>query len=479
MHTTSFASFARAAALLLGATLATHSPRAAPAAPAQESAPLERPGDGRATCGLGKEFHAGRRAALRASLGSGLVLVRGLPATRDYSAFRQDKVFWYLTGIETPGAALLMDASRGLEVLFVSEPNALRESWEGEIWDSADAWVQELSGFTDVRETAALPELLREWIAQEPVVHVAHGPWVVLAGAVDRALPHDRAQARDPFDGRPSREQALASALERDFGAKVKDLTPALDALRRVKQPEEIAAMRRASRAGALALAEGIRSTQPGLGEWELESLMTMTQVREGAAGPAYHAIVGSGRNSCVLHYSASARRMQSGEVVLVDYAPELDHYTSDITRTWPVDGRFTPRMAELYDAVLAAQLAGIAVVKPGARLADVERACAQVLRERGFASLVKHGACHSIGMEVHDVPERGAFVPGVAFTIEPGLYEAETGIGIRIEDVVVVTAEGCEVLSSGVPKERAAIEALMAETGWLEQRAPRAAKAN
>jgi Xaa-Pro aminopeptidase len=371
-----------------------------------------------------------------------------------------------------------MDAERGLEVLFVSEPSAMRESWEGEIWDSADAWVQELSGFSDVRESGSLADLLREWLEREPVVHVARAPWVALAGAVARAQPYERAQARDPFDGRPSREQALATALERDFGAQVKDLTPALDALRRVKQTEEIAAMRRAARSGALALAEGIRSTHAGLGEWELESLMSMVQVREGAAGPAYHAIVGSGRNSCVLHYSASARRMQAGEVVLVDYAPELDHYTADITRTWPVDGRFTPRMAELYDAVLAAQLAGIAVVKPGARVADVERACAQVLRERGFASLIRHGACHSIGMEVHDVPERGALVPGVAFTIEPGLYDTETGIGIRIEDVVVVTQDGCEVLSSGVPKERAALEALCAETGWLEQRAARPSKA-
>jgi Xaa-Pro aminopeptidase len=217
-------------------------------------------------------------------------------------------------------------------------------------------------------------------------------------------------------------------------------------------------------------MAEAIRSTRAGLGEWELEGLMRWQHIREGASGPGYLAIVGSGPNSLVLHYGASSRHMQEGEVVLLDYAPEVDHYVSDITRTWPVSGRFSERQAELYDAVLAAQLAGIAAVRPGARIADVERAASGVLRERGFGAFIRHGTCHWIGMEVHDPGDMGTVLePGMAFTVEPGLYEAETGIGIRIEDVVVVTPGGCEVISAQVPKTREEVEALVQAVGILD----------
>ncbi|MDP6518372.1 MAG: M24 family metallopeptidase, partial [Planctomycetota bacterium] len=158
--------------------------------------------------------------------------------------------------------------------------------------------------------------------------------------------------------------------------------------------------------------------------------------------------------------------------MVLLDYGPELDHYTTDITRSWPVSGEFTPRMEELYDAVLAAQAAGIAAVRPGGTIADVERACARVLRERGLGKLIRHGSCHYIGLEVHDVGVYGEpLVPGVAFTVEPGVYESSTNIGIRIEDVVVVTANGCEVLTDLVPKDRKTITKLVAERGILDGR--------
>jgi Xaa-Pro aminopeptidase len=192
---------------------------------------------------------------------------------------------------------------------------------------------------------------------------------------------------------------------------------------------------------------------------------------REGADGSAYHAIVGSGKNSCVLHYSANSRVLQKNELVLIDFGPEVDHYTTDITRTWPCDGIFTKEMARLYDAVLEAQKAAIAVVRPGATIALVDAAANEVLEERGFARLVKHGTCHYIGMEVHDAGDSNArFVPGVAFTVEPGVYDEKTGLGVRIEDVVVVTEDGCEVLSSGAPKELAEIEALVREEGLLDR---------
>jgi Xaa-Pro aminopeptidase len=214
--------------------------------------------------------------------------------------------------------------------------------------------------------------------------------------------------------------------------------------------------MRRAGRAGAIAMLEAMRSTKPGVGEWELDALMTFVHRREGADGPAYYSIIGSGPNALVLHYSACSRTLHPGEMLLVDYAPEFDHYASDITRSWPTDGVMTPRMSEIYDAVLAAQEAGIAAVKPGKTMQEIEMACRKALQSHSMGKLMPHGACHYIGLEVHDVGDNGKpLEPGVCFTVEPGVYEPATGIGIRIEDVVAVTETGCEVLSAGVPKER------------------------
>jgi Xaa-Pro aminopeptidase len=432
---------------------------------------LELRGDGKPVCGLGATFHAGRRAALRKELRQGVVVVRGLPEARDYVQFRQDKTFWYLTGIESPGASLVMDCESGREVLLLPDPNKMSEIWEGEMWDAGDAWVKELSGFAEILPTRDFEKIVGELLKASSKAWVSLHPNVGISGCYDRASPYDRRIAKDPFDGRANREQALSEALAKKFKVDVEDMAPKLNELRRVKQPEEIAACERASRAGAVAMVEAMRSTRPGLGEWEIDSLMTWMHRVEGAAGPAYQPICGSGANSLVLHYSASNRRMLDGEVLLVDYAPELDHYICDITRTWPVNGKFSARQAELYDAVLAAQKAGIAATKPGVRMRDVNAACDQVLKERGFGGFIRHGACHYVGMEVHDVGGGDKELePGVVFTIEPGLYEAETGIGIRIEDVVLVTANGAKVLTAGAPRERAEIEALVASEGILDR---------
>ena len=420
--------------------------------------------------GLGRKFHAGRRTALLNQLEGGVLVLRGLPPPRDYRPFHQDKTFWYLTGVVGPNATLVVDIKSGHEILFLPPKDHRTESWDGELWDAEDEWVTAATGIEDVRSDRDLAQVLQEMLEPGDRAWTSLHPHVALSGCFDRAIPHDKKIASDPLDGRSSREQALAQVLERDFGAQVHDVAPLLAEMRRVKTPEEVDALRRAARAGVSGMIEAIRSTRPGLGEWDLESLMGFVHRRAGATGPAYHAIVGSGPNSLVLHYSASSRRMAAGEVLLIDYGPEVDHYATDITRTWPVDGRFNERQAQLYDAVLAAQAAGIEAAAPGRKIRDVDRACADVLRKRGLADLIRHSSCHYIGMEVHDVGATSAeLVPGVAFTIEPGVYEPETGIGIRIEDVVVITADGCEVLTAGVPRDRGRIEALVAETGVLD----------
>lgn len=426
-------------------------------------------------CGLGATFHAGRRAALVAELAkestTGLVIVRGLPSQRDYVRFHQDKTFWYLTGVESPNAALVIDLATREEILFLPTPNAMKERWEGEQWDCEDPWVGTTTGFRDVRPGSELVALLKDRASDAKIAWVSKEPWITISGCHDQAGPYDRAIARDPLDGRVSREDALEDRLHEKFGFEVRDCAPILAELRRVKTPEELAALRRASEVGALSMAEAIRSSRAGLTERHLEAVMSFVHRAEGAAGPAYYGIVGCGPNALVLHYSQVGREMRAGEMVLLDYAPEFDHYVSDITRSWPVDGVFTPRMAEIYDAVLASQAAGIAETRPGKTMADVEKACRRVLSERGLLKLLPHGTCHYVGLEVHDVGQNGKpFVPGVVFTIEPGVYEPSTGIGVRIEDVVVVTETGCEVISAGVTKDRAALTRLVTEEGILDR---------
>ncbi len=439
-----------------------HASTSQAAPPAVSVEALARAGDGAPIAGLGATFHAGRRAALRALLGEGLVLVRGLPTQRDYSAFRQDKTFWYLTGIESPDAALLMDAKTGAEILFLPDHNPMMEVWEGELWDAGDAWVSKLTGITNVLPALKLFEMLGERLAADPVIWISRYPEVVLAGGADRAMPFDAKQRADRLDGRVARADALADRLEQHFGAKVRDFRRQIEELRWIKQPQEIAALRRASQSAAIAMVDGIRYTQPDMGEWEVAARLTYVHQFEGATGPAYLPIVGSGPNSCILHYSAASRRMRAGEVLLVDYAPEVDGYVSDVTRTWPVDTQFSERAAKLYDIVLEAQLASIAAVKPGATFATIEAATNAVFTAHDVMQYRLHGVCHTVGMEVHDTNvRRGTLVEGVAFTVEPGLYDREAGIGIRIEDVVLVTVDGCEVLSAAVPKSRAEIEAL------------------
>lgn len=458
-----FSSLALVAAALVSAPFLT------PGASGESPDPLDTLPDG-IECGLGKDFHAGRRAALRQAVGDGWMVFRGLADTRDYLQFRQDKGFWWLTGIESPNVTFVMHAKTGQEILFLPPHNAFKERWEGEMWDAGDAWVTPLTGIGDVRSNRGLEDQLGELFEGEEFVWVSLAPHVEVAGCRDRAKPYDTRAHADPFDGRMSREEAFAAAVSEKYGVETRDCTPQMDELRRVKTEEEIAAMRRASEIGAASMAEAIRSTRAGLLEDQLASLMTFVQRQAGSTGPAYLPIVGSGPNANVLHYAAAASTLDDGELVLLDYAPEVDHYVSDITRSWPVSGTFTPRMAELYDVVLEAQEAGIAAVKPGVTIRDINAACNAVIRERGFMEYVQHGACHYIGMEVHDVGDYDRpLEPGVAFTIEPGLYDIAAEIGIRIEDVVVVTEDGCEVISAGVPKTRPELEALVREKGLLD----------
>ncbi len=430
------------------------------------------PEDGRGQGLFGASWHQERRQQLMASVEGGLIVVRGLGKLADYREFRQDNNFWYLTGISTPRAAMILVPERNETWFFSPTVDPASEIWEGDLIDPDEA--RAITGITNclpmgdgkARRSGGdwsgfekkLTKLLASvekkviWVQQKPAEN-----WMMSRDALQGA---EKTQLNDPFDGRLWREKQFARMLEASYECEVRDLTSALDALRLRKTPEEFAAMRRACEISGLAHVAAMQGSSIGDYEWQLAAKMTSTMLELGAMGPGYMAIVGSGANSCILHYSTNNRQLVQGDVVLIDYGAEFNHYVADITRTWPVNGKFSKRQREAYEAVYAAQEAAFRECKPGNRFAAVGAAASRVIAQRGFGSMW-HGTSHWLGMATHDVGKYNVILePGMVFTVEPGIYLPDEAIGIRIEDIVGITEDGYELLSSSIPRSIQEIEA-------------------
>ncbi len=288
----------------------------------------------------------------------------------------------------------------------------------------------------------------------------------------DRATLYDNAVERSAWDGRISREKAFQARLRQKLGdtVPVKDLSPVLDNLRRVKDEPEIRLMREAGRIGVLGALEAMRAAEPGRYEYQVAAAAEFIFKWHGAMGPGYFAIAGSGPNSCVLHYSGNSRRTEAGDLFVLDFGPDYGYYQADITCTFPVSGKFSDEQARVYNIVLEAERAALARIRPGATFADLNRVAREVVEKAGYAGYWRHGVSHYVGMAVHDVGAWEPFEPGVVVTVEPGVYIAEKGLGVRIEDTVLVTRDGCEILTPGIPREVGEIEKLMAEP-WISPR--------
>ncbi|MBT5119649.1 MAG: aminopeptidase P family protein, partial [Planctomycetes bacterium] len=269
----------------------------------------------------------------------------------------------------------------------------------------------------------------------------------------------------DPYDGRVSREAQFMARLAEKHGVEVKDFTVAIDALRVTKTEPEIQAMRRACEIAAVAHNEVMRTARPGEYEWQQAARMLGHFRTEGAMGAGYEAIVGSGPNAIILHYNLNNRKLLKDEVVMIDYGPEFRYTVADISRSWPTSAKFTARQREVYEAVYAAQEAAFAECKPGSNLSQVHQAAMGELAKRGFQGKCNHGVSHWLGMATHDVGRGGArFKPGMMFTVEPGVYLPDEGIGVRLEDIVVITESGFDLVSSSVPRDIDEIESMRAE---------------
>jgi Xaa-Pro aminopeptidase len=388
-------------------------------------------------------------------------------------AFSQDQEFWYLTGVAEPGVAILLFPKTGRQVLFVPPFSRFTATWDGDRLAPGEASAAE-TGFDVV---ANIRTLVKQNLV-EALAKVADGKrrmlWTILSPTPNRTATSGSASgaarriAADPLDGRPSREDQLKSRLTEMFdGLEVRDLTPAVNRLRGVKTADEIAQIRASSQAAAQGIAEAMKSTEPGMYEYQVAAVAGYVFSRLGAGPDAYAAIFGGGPNGCVLHYSANPRQLTPDDLVVMDNAPAVNGYASDVTRTFPASGRFSAAQRDLVTNVHEVQQALIRAVKPGASLVELSRMCSALLSERGYRS--DHGPCHHVGFAVHDLGG-DELVPGMVITVEPGAYLRDVGMGCRIEDVVLVTETGCEVLSANVPSHPDAIEELMRAEGIAQR---------
>jgi Xaa-Pro aminopeptidase len=459
---------ALAAVLLLAASLAAQAP--VPAVDVRSAVALPEPPPA-----LPPEHFRALRDRLRAAVPDGVILLRGSDKPLDMGAFAQDQDVFYLCGIAEPGIAMLLaagaDGAAPLDELLVPPFSRFTATWEGDYLAPGEK-AQQRTGFATVGNARGLKERLATLLApgpdgRRPVLWTRLAPGAPPGGTPRQSAGAADAQARDPFDGRSSRETALRSQLEEAFpGLEVKDVTPALHALRAVKTDAEIALVRAATEAAAEGIAEAMKSARPGIYEFQLAAVARYVFALRGAGADAYGAIVGAGPNGCVLHYMKNDRRVADGDLIVMDYAPTIRGYASDVTRTFPANGRFSPEQRKLVQDVLDVQQALVADVRPGTSLGELGRKCVRLLHEKGYRS--DHGPCHHVGLAVHDVGG-DVLQPGMLITVEPGAYLRDQGMGCRIEDVVLVTADGHEVLSRGVPSSPDAIERLMAERGVVD----------
>jgi Xaa-Pro aminopeptidase len=394
--------------------------------------------------------------------------------------YRADSYFQYLTGFIEPEAVLVIVAGRGdvasQSLLFCREKNLEREIWDG--FRHGPEGAREVFGFDAAHAIGELDTKLAELFADQPALWYSIGHDAGWDGRISAALNKVRAESR----------------TGKHAPATIRDVRAELDTMRLVKDATELAVMRRAADISTAAHVRAMRFVAPGRYEYEVEAELLHEFRRRGCEYPAYTSIVAGGANACVLHYVGNDQILKDGDLLLIDAGGELGGYASDITRCFPVNGRFSGPQADVYNLVLAAQAAAIAVLRPGATFVEPHEAALRVLAQ-GMADLkllagsldaviesesykrfFMHRTSHWLGKDVHDAGEYKAgeqwapLAPGMVLTIEPGCYirpaddvpEAFWNIGVRIEDDAVITADGSEIITLAAPKTIADIEALM-----------------
>jgi len=416
--------------------------------------------------GYSKEEFINRRQKLMQKFDTGMIVLFGEAEPQAGTHFRQDNDFYYYTGIEDLNAVLLMTPGTEEAFIFLPRFTPREEMIEGPNL-LQDKNALDKTGLTAIHPLTYFDEFLARKARDYGLVFFVR---LSPGDTVDNARWETRI-----FTARKNRihyndlltldEHRIEKLKIRYPMCEFKDIVPFIDEQRLIKSTEEIAVLRRNGKISAGGVKQAILASRPGGFEYEVEAAAMAVILKNGCRGFAYPPIVGSGPNSCIWHYSKNSRQIKDGDIILMDFGGDLDYMCMDISRTWPVNGKFTAEQKEAYTIALEVQKACIEAYRPGATTQSVQKHVAQVMRKKGLAPRgQKGGIGHYVGMSTHDVGPRGIKLKeGMVFAIEPGLYYPQKELGIRIEDTILITKNGCEVLTKDVPKEIDEIEKLMA----------------
>lgn len=417
--------------------------------------------------------YAQRRAKLASNLDGPVVLLgyTGKEEEDQAHVFRQEENFYYLTGHNEEEAALLILPPNGSsakkddwegprEILFLPDKNPRKEVWNGVRMSPTDPGIQARTGFAEVRSRNEARAAIEKLAKFYPVMYTI--------------LPYEKELGGYPHEKETVEWLKLAAPA-----VNFKDILGIIAALRVVKSPTEIAFLREAIDLSLDAQVAAMKMMRPGLWEYQIAAKMVYVHALGGSEAEGYAPIVGAGPNSTALHYDKLDRKIQDGDIVVIDVGAQYSGYSADITRTIPANGKFTARQREIYDIVLGAQNAAIAALKPGAVMGckgdkhTLQAIAYEYINTHGkdqhgkaLGQYFIHGLGHSIGLNVHDpgLEYCKPLVPGMVVTVEPGIYIPEENLGVRIEDDVLVTETGNELLSQKLPREAEEVEKIMAE---------------
>lgn len=439
-----------------------------------------------------KEEFAERRARVFQKIGDAVAILQGTTERRGESPLRQSNQFFYLTGVVEPRAFVILDGRTKRTTLFLAPRTPRRERAIGP-YLGVDEASRTTTGVDAIEPREAFTAAVSAIAAEKRAIFLPLRPEVLGSESSSDVLGFLRATKEDPWDGHVGRDETFIAKLKAATPAsEVKDLDPILDALRAVKTPREIALIREATRLAGLGIMEVMRDAEPGMFEYELEAAAEYVYKRGGAYGESYFPLIANGRNMPYTHYHRNRDRLRDGDLVQFDWAPDISNYTSDVTRIFPANGRFTPRQREFYTAYLrlyqalltsirvhatAREVMDAAVVKMDAflktfRFSDPKieataRAFVDRFRVNPAAPNPPRSLGHAVGMEVHDVRNpTDTLEPGYVFTIEPQMTMEGGELSARLEDMILINETGYENLSGFVPVEIEDIEALMKQPG-------------
>jgi Xaa-Pro aminopeptidase len=420
-----------------------------------------------------KAEYAARRQKLYEKIPDGAAVLFGAQTIPSYFLYGQSNDFLYLTGVELPNAAVILDGTRKSATLFftATEDQALGEGIPAEL-------VRNPQGFTGIERIMPIEALTQQiaMIAQRsPVLYTPFRPEELYREAsMEKARTLLQNMTLNTWDGRVIREMQFVKILRDRFpGLEVKDCSALIWELRSIKSPAEIEFLRRTGTIGVKAHIAIMQACRPGMMEHELSAVFNYVCEKEGAQESAYGVIISSGPNHRFVHYAKHDRRLEDGDFLVVDAAPDLDYYDIDITTSFPANGKFTPRQKEVYEASRAVHEACLKVYRPGLTLEQCQAEVDEILKKQGFDlnkdyfKRMRGGFGHFVGMATHDVGGSPRVLkPGMVFANEPYMFWPNENLGVRVEDTVLITGNGCENLTAGIPRTIAEIEALMKKDG-------------